>query len=74
MSTPNALDAPRPESCWPTPLAKGKGLLMLGGIASFGRGHYRGTQIADALPIEIDRLEGADFQEPALDQFFLPAR
>jgi len=50
---------------------KGKGLLMLGGMNSFGRGHYRGTKVADALPIEIDRLEGADFAEAELDRFFL---
>ena len=52
-------------------VAKGKGLLMIGGRASFGRGHYRGTPLGDALPIEIDPLEGADFSsEP--EQFFLP--
>ena len=51
-------------------VAKGKGLLMIGGRASFGRGHYRGTPLGDALPIEIDPLEGADFSsEP--EQFFL---
>jgi hypothetical protein len=50
---------------------KGKGLLMLGGVSSFGRGHYYGTPLADALPIEIDRLEGADFSEAQLDPFFL---
>jgi uncharacterized membrane protein len=50
---------------------KGKGLLMLGGNHSFGRGGYFRTRIADALPIEIDRVEGADFTEPAVDQFFL---
>ncbi len=50
---------------------KGKGLLMLGGNSSFGRGHYRGTKLADALPIEIDRLEGAEFNERDLDRFFL---
>ncbi|MBW8884041.1 MAG: hypothetical protein JF612_04525, partial [Planctomycetia bacterium] len=37
---------------------KGKGLLMLGGNSSFGRGHYRGTRIADALPIVINQIEG----------------
>jgi uncharacterized membrane protein len=50
---------------------KGKGLLMLGGEHSFGRGHYRGTKIADALPITITQLESAEFGEPAVDQFFL---
>ena len=50
---------------------KGKGLLMLGGISSFGRGHYRGTRLADALPIEIDAIEAADFNDRELDRFFL---
>jgi len=52
-------------------VAKGKGLLMIGGRASFGRGHYLGTPLGDALPIVIDPLEGAEFSsEP--EQFFLP--
>jgi uncharacterized membrane protein len=51
---------------------QGKGLLMLGGVSSFGRGHYYGTKIAEALPIVIDPLENADFQEAQLDRFFLP--
>jgi uncharacterized membrane protein len=50
---------------------KGKGLLMIGGRASFGRGHFLGTPLGDALPIVIDPLEGAEFtSEP--EQFFLP--
>ena len=49
---------------------KGKGLLMLGGNSSFGRGGYRGTKIGDALPIEIDRLEGAPFNERELERLF----
>jgi uncharacterized membrane protein len=53
-------------------VGKGKGLLMIGGRASFGRGHYFGTPLADVLPITIDRLEGAEFGEAALEQFFLP--
>jgi uncharacterized membrane protein len=52
-------------------VAKGKGLMMIGGRASFGRGHYLGTPLGDALPIVIDPLEGAEFSsEP--EQFFLP--
>ncbi len=52
-------------------VGKGKGLLMIGGRASFGRGHYLGTPLGDALPIVIDPLEGAEFSsEP--EQFFLP--
>jgi hypothetical protein len=50
----------------------GKGLLMLGGMSSFGRGHYRKTPIGDALPIEIDPIEEADFAESELDRFFIP--
>jgi uncharacterized membrane protein len=52
-------------------VAKGKGLLMLGGNASFGRGHYLGTKVGDALPIEIDVLEGKEFGDRELDRFFL---
>ena len=52
-------------------VGKGKGLLMIGGRASFGRGHYLDTPLGYALPIVIDPLEGADFStEP--EQFFLP--
>src|SRR4051812_212505 len=43
---------------------KGKGLLMLGGNSSFGRGHYRGTKIGDALPIVINTVDSADFSGP----------
>ena len=52
---------------------KGKGLLMIGGRMSFGRGHYLGTPVGNALPITIDRLEGQQFaSEENTDQFFLP--
>jgi uncharacterized membrane protein len=52
---------------------KGKGLLMIGGRNSFGRGHFLGTPVGDALPITIDRLEGQQFaNEENLEQFFLP--
>jgi uncharacterized membrane protein len=53
-------------------IAKGKGLLMIGGLASFGRGHYLNTPIGQALPIVIDPLEGADFGGKEPDEFFLP--
>jgi uncharacterized membrane protein len=52
-------------------VSKGKGLLMIGGRTSFGRGHYRSTPVGDALPIEIDRLEGADFGGQDRDEFYL---
>jgi hypothetical protein len=50
---------------------RGKGLLMIGGLSSFGRGKYRGTPVGDALPIVIDQLESAEFGEAELDRFFL---
>jgi uncharacterized membrane protein len=52
-------------------VGKGKGLLMVGGQSSFGRGHYGNTPVGNLLPIVIDSLEGADFQEAELDRFFL---
>ncbi|HEX5106348.1 MAG TPA: glutamine amidotransferase, partial [Pirellulaceae bacterium] len=52
---------------------KRKGLLMIGGRTSFGRGHYLNTLVGDALPITIDRLEGQEFaNEENVDKFFLP--
>lgn len=38
----------------------GKGLIMIGGFNSFGPGGYRGTPLADALPIELARFERQD--------------
>jgi uncharacterized membrane protein len=51
-------------------VAAGKGLLMIGGRSSFGPGHYLGTPLASALPIQIDRLEGANFGQER-DEFYL---
>jgi uncharacterized membrane protein len=53
-------------------VGKGKGLLMIGGPSSFGRGHYRGTPLEPALPIVIDPIEGADFGGQDRDEFYLP--
>ncbi|MDX1947323.1 MAG: glutamine amidotransferase, partial [Pirellulaceae bacterium] len=54
-------------------VGKGKGLAMIGGRASFGRGHYLGTPLGNVLPIEINPLEGANFTtREAEDEFFLP--
>ncbi|MEM9659667.1 MAG: hypothetical protein AAF961_15005, partial [Planctomycetota bacterium] len=39
----------------------GTGLGMLGGFHSFGPGGYRGSPIADVLPIELRRLERQPF-------------
>jgi hypothetical protein len=43
---------------------RGAGLIMLGGFHSFGPGGYGRTPLADVLPIEIDRLERQNFNEP----------
>ncbi|MCO6454931.1 MAG: hypothetical protein J5I93_06495, partial [Pirellulaceae bacterium] len=43
---------------------QGKGLIMLGGLHSFGPGGYRGTPLEDVLPITIGRLERQDFDAP----------
>jgi uncharacterized membrane protein len=53
-------------------VSRGKGLVMIGGRASFGRGRYGNTPLADALPIQIDPIEGADFSDAETDRFFLP--
>ncbi len=46
---------------------EGRGLLMLGGYHSFGPGLYGNTPLADVLPIEIDRFEAQDFDNPIRD-------
>jgi uncharacterized membrane protein len=54
-------------------VAAGKGLVMLGGEqGSFGWGHYQGTKLADALPIEMDELEGRENLGVGQERFFLP--
>ncbi len=42
----------------------GTGLMMLGGLHSFGPGGYQNTPLADVLPITMDRLERQRFGEP----------
>lgn len=51
-------------------VARGKGLLMIGGRASFGRGRYIGTPLEAALPIDMDPLEAADFGGQDRDEFY----
>src|SRR5436190_1752007 len=51
-------------------IGKGKGLLMLGGEASFGFGHYQETPLGAALPIEFDELEGLPNLGAGKDRFF----
>lgn len=53
-------------------VGRGKGLLMIGGLASFGRGHYAGTPLEEVLPITIDPLEASVGEGPLADRFFLP--
>lgn len=43
---------------------QGAGVMMLGGIHSFGPGGYQHTALADVLPVEMDRLERQNFDEP----------
>lgn len=43
-------------------VAAGKGLIMLGGMHSFGPGGYRDTPLANVLPIVMDRFERQDFE------------
>jgi uncharacterized membrane protein len=38
-------------------VSKGAGLIMLGGLQSFGPGGYAETPLADVLPVTMDRLE-----------------
>ncbi len=42
----------------------GKGLMMLGGVHSFGPGLYAQTPLADLLPIKMDVAEKQDFEGP----------
>ena len=51
-------------------VAQGKGLIMIGGPSSFGWGHYRGTPLEAALPIEIDPVEGTELSQQSQDRFF----
>lgn len=50
----------------------GKGLVMIGGRNSFGRGKYLGTPLAEVLPIKMLPIEGSNFaNETQLEQFYL---
>lgn len=43
---------------------EGAGLMMLGGIHSFGPGGYQRTPLADVLPVEMGNFERQNFDEP----------
>lgn len=53
-------------------VASGKGLIMLGGLHSFGPGGYRETPLANVLPIVMDRFERQDFGGPFRPDLHLP--
>ncbi len=53
-------------------VASGKGLIMLGGMHSFGPGGYRETPLANVLPIVMDRFERQDFGGPFRPDLHLP--
>lgn len=43
-------------------VAKGTGLMMIGGRETFGEGDWRGTPLEDLLPVQLD--EGGELPEP----------
>jgi uncharacterized membrane protein len=51
---------------------KGMGLMMTGGYHSFGPGGYRGTPLADVLPIEIGPAQRQEFNEPLRQDVQVP--
>src|SRR5262249_6885986 len=52
-------------------IERGAGFIMLGGLHSFGAGGYGRTPLANALPIEIDRFERQNFDEPLREDLHL---
>jgi uncharacterized membrane protein len=61
---------PTPEQAYPQletlrgTIEKRAGFLMLGGRHSFGGGGYQHTPLAGPLPLQMDRLERQNFDEP----------
>jgi uncharacterized membrane protein len=53
-------------------ISGGKGLIMLGGLHSFGPGGYRNTPLANVLPIVMDRFERQDFDAPFRSDLHFP--
>ena len=43
---------------------QGKGLLMIGGVYSFGAGGYQRSRLADIFPIKMHRFERQNFDAP----------
>lgn len=52
---------------------QGAGLMMIGGIHSFGAGHYARTPLAEVLPVRMDPLERQPFDEPIRADLHLPS-
>jgi hypothetical protein len=53
-------------------VSRGAGLIMLGGLHSFGPGGYAGTPLADVLPVELKSNERQRFDEPIASDLHLP--
>ena len=50
----------------------GAGLIMLGGVYSFGAGDYAKTPLAEVLPVRMEPLERQPFGEPIRPDLHLP--
>lgn len=55
-------------------IEQGAGLIMTGGLHSFGAGGYGETALADVLPVEIGRLERQRFGEPIREDLHLAGK
>lgn len=53
-------------------VARGTGLIMLGGFHSFGPGGYASTPLADVLPIQMNRFERQNLDEPIRSDLHWP--
>ena len=51
---------------------RGAGLIMTGGLHSFGAGGYAATPLADVLPVDMDRFERQNFGEAIRSDLHLP--
>jgi uncharacterized membrane protein len=51
---------------------RGAGLIMTGGLHSFGAGGYAATPLVDVLPVDMDRFERQNFGEAIRTDLHLP--
>src|SRR5690606_26923665 len=51
---------------------RGAGLMMIGGVHSFGPGGYADTPLAAILPVQMNRLERQRFDEPIRSDVHVP--